>query len=430
MRAVLVSEFGGPEQLRPVRVADPVAGAGQVRVAVRAAGVNPVDAGNRADGRWAGLRVPCILGYDIAGVIDGVGPGVTGLAPGDRVMAMTHFPDGAGGYAELVVIDAALVAPISAATSFADAAATPLAAGTAHLVLTRLGLPAGRRLLVLGASGGVGLFLLQLAAAAGIITIGVGREAMHAQMRGLGAAAGRADRRDRNAGPGPGPAARRQHHLPRRAHPGRREPHPRPGRPAGPARVAARDQPRSPPRRRRRGPPDPGSRARRRKDRPRRRGQPLIKGMTAEQEAPRVVSATREIAAGAGQIFELVADPAAQPRWDGNDNLASAPAGQRVRRPGDVFAMTLTRGEIRENHVVEFEEGRRIAWTPAEPGKVPPGHLWRWELEPVDPSRTRVTHTYDWTRLTDEGRLPRARATTADRLRASLDRLAALAEES
>ena len=189
MRAVLVSEFGGPEQLRPVRVADPVAGAGQVRVAVRAAGVNPVDAGNRADGRWAGLRVPCILGYDIAGVIDGVGPGVTGLAPGDRVMAMTHFPDGAGGYAELVVIDAALVAPISAATSFADAAATPLAAGTAHLVLTRLGLPAGRRLLVLGASGGVGLFLLQLAAAAGIITIGVGREAMHAQMRGLGAAA-------------------------------------------------------------------------------------------------------------------------------------------------------------------------------------------------------------------------------------------------
>ena len=143
-----------------------------------------------------------------------------------------------------------------------------------------------------------------------------------------------------------------------------------------------------------------------------------------------MVSATREIAAGTGQIFELIADPAEQPRWDGNDNLASAPAGQRVRQTGDVFVMTLTRGEIRENHVVEFEEGRRIAWTPAEPGKVPPGHLWRWELEPVDASRTRVTHIYDWTRLTDEGRLPRARATTTDRLRASLDRLAALAEGS
>src|SRR4249920_2148455 len=221
MRAVLVSEFGGPEQLRPVRVADPVAGPGQVRVAVRAAGLNPVDAGNRADGEWAGLRVPCILGYDIAGVIDSAGPGVTGVAPGDRVMAMTHFPDGAGGYAELAVTDAALVAPISAATSFADAAATPLAAGTAHLVLARLALPPGGRLLVLGASGGVGLFLLQLAAAAGITTIG--------------SAARRCTRRCA-----------------------------------------------------------------------------LNKDMTAEQDMPRVVSATREIAAGAGPIFELIADPAAQ----------------------------------------------------------------------------------------------------------------------
>ena len=150
--------------------------------------------------------------------------------------------------------------------------------------------------------------------------------------------------------------------------------------------------------------------------------------MTAEQEAPRVVSASRDIAAGAERIFALIADPAAQPGWDGNDNLAVARAGQRVRRAGDVFTMTLTRGEVRENHVVEFEEGRRIAWTPAEPGREPPGHLWRWELEPAGASRTRVTHTYDWTRLTDEGRLPRARATTADRLRASLDRLAALAE--
>ena len=152
--------------------------------------------------------------------------------------------------------------------------------------------------------------------------------------------------------------------------------------------------------------------------------------MTAEQDTPRVVSATREIAAGAGRIFELIADPAQQPGWDGNDNLGTAVTGQRVRQVGDVFTMTLSRGEVRENHVVEFEEGRRIAWTPAEPGKMPPGHLWRWELEPVDASRTRVTHTYDWTRLTDEGRLPRARATTTDRLRASLDRLAALAEES
>jgi uncharacterized protein YndB with AHSA1/START domain len=153
-------------------------------------------------------------------------------------------------------------------------------------------------------------------------------------------------------------------------------------------------------------------------------------GMTTEQEAPRVASASREIAADAGTIFELIADPAQQPRWDGNDNLAEAAAGQRVRRAGDVFIMKITTGAIRENHVVEFDEGRLIAWTPAEEGRRPPGHLWRWELEPLAASRTRVTHTYDWTRLTDSKRLPRARATTADRLQDSLARLAVLAEDA
>jgi uncharacterized protein YndB with AHSA1/START domain len=152
--------------------------------------------------------------------------------------------------------------------------------------------------------------------------------------------------------------------------------------------------------------------------------------MTTEQEAPRVVRASREIAAGPERIFELIADPAAQPSWDGNDNLAGAAAGQRVRRVGDVFTMALTNGGIRENHVVEFEEGRRIAWMPAEPGQQRPGHLWRWELEPAGPSGTLVTCTYDWTMLTDENRFRRARATTPDRLRASLDLLAALAEGS
>jgi uncharacterized protein YndB with AHSA1/START domain len=150
--------------------------------------------------------------------------------------------------------------------------------------------------------------------------------------------------------------------------------------------------------------------------------------MGDEQEAPRVVSASREIAAAPGEVFELIADPARQPRWDGNDNLAEAAAGQRVRRTGDMFRMTLTSGSVRENHVVEFDEGRLIAWTPAEAGGQPPGHLWRWELESAGASRTRATCTYDWTRLTDTTRLPRARATTPERLQASLDRLAALAE--
>ena len=152
--------------------------------------------------------------------------------------------------------------------------------------------------------------------------------------------------------------------------------------------------------------------------------------MNSQEKGSRVASTTREIAAGPAAIFELIADPAQQPRWDGNDNLSQAPAGQRVRATGEVFVMTTTRGNVRENHVVEFEEGRRIAWTPAEPGQPPLGHVWRWELVPVDASRTRVTHTYDWTELTDENRFARARATTPDKLRASVDRLAALVEDS
>jgi uncharacterized protein YndB with AHSA1/START domain len=152
--------------------------------------------------------------------------------------------------------------------------------------------------------------------------------------------------------------------------------------------------------------------------------------MADDAQVPRVVSTNREIAASAHGIFELIADPSQQPQWDGNDNLAEAEPGQRVRGVGDVFRMTLTGGAIRENHVVEFEEGRRIAWRPSEPGRRPPGHLWRWELEPLDEARTRVTHTYDWSQLTDQNRVPRARRTTPDRLRASIDLLADLAERN
>lgn len=143
----------------------------------------------------------------------------------------------------------------------------------------------------------------------------------------------------------------------------------------------------------------------------------------------RIVHASRDIAAPADVIFELIADPARQPEWDGNDNLAQAAPGQRVTRSGDVFTMTLTKdGAVRVNHVVEFEEGRLIAWRPSEVGKAQPGHLWRWQLEPKG-DVTTVTHTYDWTDLHDSFRIKRAQATTPERLRASIDNLAALAEQ-
>ena len=147
-------------------------------------------------------------------------------------------------------------------------------------------------------------------------------------------------------------------------------------------------------------------------------------------EEHRVISAERVIAAPAAEIFELIADPAQQPRWDGNDNLSEAAPGQRVHEVGAVFVMTNLGDRRRENHVVEFEEGRRIAWKPALPGEPPFGQLWRWELEPTDePGSTLVRHSYDWTDLDEIAepmRAERARNTRPENLRHSIDRLAAL----
>lgn len=187
MKAIVVRRYGGPDVLELTELPAPEPRAGQVRIAVRAAGTNPVDAGNRADGSWAGLVLPWIPGYEVSGVVDQLGEGVTGLSLGDRVMAMTRFRRVTGGYAEHVVVDADSVAKLSDSTSFVDAAATPIAGGTACYVLARLGLSAGDRLLVLGGSGGVGSFLVQLAASHGIVVCALGRAEHHDRMRVLGA---------------------------------------------------------------------------------------------------------------------------------------------------------------------------------------------------------------------------------------------------
>lgn len=145
-------------------------------------------------------------------------------------------------------------------------------------------------------------------------------------------------------------------------------------------------------------------------------------------EASRIVSAEREVGADAATVFELIADPSRQPEWDGNDNLSEAATGQRVRAVDDVFVMRNVSGKVIENRIVEFEEGRRIAWLPAIQGEPPMGQVWRWELEPASEGRTLVRHTYDWTGLHDPARFERARSFTADGLARSIERLAALAE--
>ena len=141
-----------------------------------------------------------------------------------------------------------------------------------------------------------------------------------------------------------------------------------------------------------------------------------------------MVSAELEIAADAATIFELIADPALQPTWDGNDNLASAMPGQRVHAVGDVFVMVNKGDKVRENHIVEFEEGRLIAWKPSLQGGEPFGQLWRWELTPLSSGSTLVRHSYDWSHLHDEARLERARATTSEKLMGSVERLGVAAE--
>ena len=189
MKAMVAKSFGPPDVLELIDTPVPEPGAGEVRVAVKAAGVNPVDAENRMDGSWAGITAPWIPGYEVAGLIDQVGPGVRGLKTGDRVMGMTHFRSRTGGYAEFVVVPADAIALLPDRVAFEAAAATPIAGGTAVEVLRRLRIAGGERLLVLGGSGGVGSFLLQLAVARGAEVIAVGRTEHHARMLDLGAIA-------------------------------------------------------------------------------------------------------------------------------------------------------------------------------------------------------------------------------------------------
>ena len=155
----------------------------------------------------------------------------------------------------------------------------------------------------------------------------------------------------------------------------------------------------------------------------------IEKSHQAPEGEEKVVRAEREVAAPAADVFALIVDPSKQPQWDGNDNLQEAAEGQRVHEVGDVFIMTLTNGQDRANEVVEFEEGRLIAWKPSPVGEPQSGHLWRWEVFPEGEDRCRVVHTYDWSGLGDDPkRQAKARSTTSDKLMDSVLRLAGLAE--
>ncbi|MEI5101982.1 zinc-binding dehydrogenase [Streptomyces sp. PmtG] len=185
MRAVVVRDVGGPEALEMVDVPVPVVGAGQVRVRVAAAAVNPVDAATRSGAlSAAGLLPPrevIGIGWDVAGRVEEVGPGVAAFAPGDRVIGLRDRLDlSLGTYAEHVVLDAAAVTGAPAGLSAAAAATLPLNGLTALQALDLLGLEPGATLLVTGAAGAVGGFAVELAAGRGLDVLasaGAGDEA-------------------------------------------------------------------------------------------------------------------------------------------------------------------------------------------------------------------------------------------------------------
>lgn len=189
VRVLEVRRYGGPEELcvadRPLPEPLPT----EVRVAVRAAGVNPVDWHTRAGNGVAGVlgAPPVVLGWDLAGVVDAVGFGVTRFAVGDEVFGMPWFPRQAGCYGEAVAVPSRQLALKPAEMGFVEASALPLAALTAWQVLVDTAdVQPGQRVLVLGASGGVGHLAVQLAKCRGAEVVGTARSEHHDFLAELG----------------------------------------------------------------------------------------------------------------------------------------------------------------------------------------------------------------------------------------------------
>ncbi|MGI5211626.1 NADP-dependent oxidoreductase [Plantactinospora sp. CA-290183] len=191
MRAVAVTAMGGPGVLRVVEWPDPVPAPGEVLVRVRAACVQPADLATRA-GMIPGLPEPPFLpGWDFAGEVVGVGEGVTGHCPGDRVAGMVpwYLTRGTvGAYAEYVAADRDWLVAVPDGIDAATAATVPLNALTARQALDLMALAPGSALLVTGVSGAVGGFAAQLAARAGHRVVGVGSQDDEAWVDGLGLA--------------------------------------------------------------------------------------------------------------------------------------------------------------------------------------------------------------------------------------------------
>jgi synaptic vesicle membrane protein VAT-1 len=185
VRAVVQKGVGGPEVLDVQERPDPPVGPGEVRIAVRAAGINFADTMARVGLYPDAPKPPCVLGYEVAGEIESVGEGVTELQPGRRVMAGTRF----GGQAELVTVPADQALPLPDRLDFAQGAAFPVNYGTAYAAAVLMGgLRKGDRILVHAAAGGVGIAATQVARNVGAEIFGTASASKHEAIRAQGVA--------------------------------------------------------------------------------------------------------------------------------------------------------------------------------------------------------------------------------------------------
>jgi synaptic vesicle membrane protein VAT-1 len=179
MRQIWISAAGAPESLQVREAPDPVAAAGQLRIRVAYTGVNFADIQARMGQYPDAPPIPCVVGYEVAGIVDQVGAGVTGFAAGDRVLSLTRF----GGYSDVVVVDPAWVHKLPDHVPFDVAAGIPVNYATAWIMLVRQGnVQAGDTVLIQSAGGGVGLAALQICKWRGARAIGTASAGKHARL--------------------------------------------------------------------------------------------------------------------------------------------------------------------------------------------------------------------------------------------------------
>lgn len=184
MRAIWITKVGGPEVLEVREAPDPEPGPGEVRVRVKAAGLNFAEISARMGLYPDAPKIPCVVGYEAAGVVDALGDGVQGIAAGTRVMALIRF----GAHADTLIVPAGQAIPIPDAMTFEEAAAIPVNYITAYHMLFRIAsIRPGEKVLIHMAAGGVGIAALQLCRTVeGIVTFGTASGSKHDELRKQG----------------------------------------------------------------------------------------------------------------------------------------------------------------------------------------------------------------------------------------------------